>query len=53
MEYSTALARVAAKASTSPKRTKKRRRSDYYELARLGSRRCKTCGEARHNSRTC
>ena len=49
MEYGTALARVAAEASAPPKRAKKRRRSDYYELARLGLQRCKIYREARYS----
>ena len=53
MEYSAAAAQVAAKASSALQRSKKARCKDIDQLAYPALRRCKNCGEAGHNTRTC
>ena len=53
MEYGTASAQVAAKASIVPQTLKKARGTDNSQPAELALRRCRTCGEPGHNARTC
>jgi hypothetical protein len=53
MEYRTAAARVAAKASAAPQRLKKARSSSNQEPAQPAVRRCGNCGGTGHNARTC
>ena len=53
MEYGTASAQVATKASTASHKLKKARYKGDYELAQPALRRCKNCGETGHNARTC
>jgi hypothetical protein len=53
MEYGTASAEVAAKASIVPQKSKKARGTDNSQPAELAVRRCRICGEAGHNARTC
>ena len=53
IEYGTAAAQVAAEASAAPQRSKRARGSSNQELAQPAVRRCRNCGETRHNARTC
>jgi hypothetical protein len=53
LEYSEAADRVAASASLLVNPPKKRRSGGALEGALLPQRRCGTCGETRHNARTC
>jgi hypothetical protein len=53
MEYGTAAAQVAAKASAAPQRSKKTRSSSDQEPAQPAVRRCGNCGQTGHNARTC
>ena len=53
MEYGTAAAQVAAKASAGPQRSKKARSSSDQEPAQPAVRRCGNCGRTGHNARTC
>jgi hypothetical protein len=53
IEYRTAAAQVAAKASTAPQRSKKARGSGNQEPAQPALRRCRNCGRTRHNVCTC
>ena len=53
LEYSIGSAQVAAEASTAPQRSKKARNVANRETALPASRRCRKCGKAGHNARTC
>ena len=53
MEYGTAAAQVAAKASTAPRRSKKARGNSDQEPAQPALRRCGNCSRTGHNVRTC
>jgi hypothetical protein len=53
MEYGTAAAQVAAKASAAPQRSKKACGGGSQELGQPALRRCGNCGRTGHNARTC
>jgi hypothetical protein len=53
IEYGTAAAQVAAKASAAPQRSKKARGGSDQEPAQPALRRCGNCGRTGHNARTC
>ena len=53
MEYRTAAAQVAAKASAAPQRSKKARGGGDQEPAQPALRRCGNCSRTGHNARTC
>ena len=53
IEYGTAAAQVATKASAAPQRSKKARGSSDPESAQPALRRCRNCGGTGHNARTC
>ena len=53
MEYGTAAAQVAAKASGAPQLSKKTRGGGDQEPAQPALRRCRNCGGTGHNARTC
>ena len=53
IEYGTAAAQVAAKASAGPQRSKKARNSSDQEPAQLAVRRCGNCSGTGRNARTC
>jgi hypothetical protein len=53
IEYRTAAAQVAAKASAAPQQSKKAHSSSNQERAQPTIQRCRNCGRTGHNSRTC
>lgn len=53
MEYGTAAAQVATKASAAPQQSKKARGGGGQEPAQPALRRCGNCGKTGHNARTC
>lgn len=53
IEYGEALTQVAATASAGSQRAKKSRGRGSQETGQPAQRRCRNCGKAGHNARTC